>query len=725
MRGITLLAATFAMSCDAQDPTPEPQPTSKPAHKHTNRLAKETSPYLLQHKHNPVDWYPWGKEALEKAKKENKPIFLSIGYSACHWCHVMERESFENEAIAKVMNKHFICIKVDREERPDLDDIYMSAVQALTGSGGWPMSVWMTPELKPFYGGTYFPPKDDPHHGRPGFPRVCEALGEAWQKKRKEVEGDAKRLSDHLRTQLAPKLPAGAVTRAMLDGFLEHSARHFDPEHKGFSTPPRFAPKFPHASELAMLLRHHVRNREKNVAAAGQALEMATATLTRMAHSGMYDQLGGGFHRYSVDREWLVPHFEKMLYDNALLIQVYAEAHRVTDDADFLRIVRECADYLLREMQDAKGGIWSTQDADSEGVEGKFFIWTPAEVKAVLGEDKAAAAVLHWGITEQGNWHEMPGRTVLQLARSAAQVAKQLGRKEDDVARELAASREALLAARKKRIPPGTDDKVLAAWNGMAIAAFAQAFKVSGDERYLKAAQRAADFVLTAMRTSDGRLHRTWRHGRARLNGYLDDHAFVADGLLHLFECDFDPRWLTETRALLEVLRKHYLDPKDGSFFFCADDHEKLIARNKSVQESSTPSGVAMAVLAFQRCGLLLGNDGYLKIADRAVRAHKVYLERYPTACPTLVVAADLQLSDVQEIVVCGDPKKTDCQAMLATLRRRFPADFVVAVLHAGNRTALQKLSPTVFGGKQMQEGKATAYVCRRGVCEKPVTTLR
>ncbi|MHC4852440.1 MAG: thioredoxin domain-containing protein [Planctomycetota bacterium] len=683
-----------------------------------NRLAKETSPYLLQHKHNPVDWYPWGKEALAAAKKQNKPIFLSIGYSACHWCHVMEKESFENEAIAKLLNKYFINIKVDREERPDLDDIYMAFVQSLTGRGGWPMSVWLTPDLQPFYGGTYFPPEDKMN--LPGFPRVVEGLAKAWREKEKEIRADAGKIVAHLKKRLTPEIAPGEIEVAHLDAFAPQSAERYDAEYGGFGDARTgFQPKFPHASELSMLLRHHARTGD------AQSLEIVENTLTRMANGGIYDHLAGGFHRYATDRTWLVPHFEKMLYDNSLLTRTYLEAYQATGKEIHARVARETLDYLLREMQDQAGGFYSTTDADSEGVEGKFFIWTKKELDDLLGADSEVAC-RHFGVTDEGNWHEMPGHTVLSVVADIPAVAKMLKLPEKEVGERLARAKKKLLAQRGKRVPPGTDDKVLAAWNGMAIAALSTGYKVLGDERYLQAAQRAASFLLTEMTDANGRLYRTWRRldgdgGRAHLAAYLDDYGFCADALLQLFECDFDPRWLEAAGKMVAVMAERFLDKEDGNFFFTADDHEKLVARNKSVMDSSIPSGTAMAVVSFLRIGLLTGDSDVVEMAQRALRANHAYISRFGTACPSLLLVADLMLSDPKEVVLAGEPKDPRIQGFLQKLRGTFPEHHVVALLHAGNRDRLLKLSK-VFAGKDLVDGKPAAYVCTLGVCKAPVT---
>ncbi|MEM7198744.1 MAG: thioredoxin domain-containing protein [Planctomycetota bacterium] len=696
-----LLWALVVQPVQPQEPAP------------VNRLAQETSPYLLQHQHNPVDWYPWGEEALARAKEEDKPIFLSIGYSACHWCHVMERESFESPEIAALLNEKFVNIKVDREERPDLDDIYMTAVVAMTGRGGWPMSVFMTPELVPFFGGTYFPPEDG--RGMPGFKRVIDHIDRLWTEDRDRVDQATRDMQRVLAEQLQPEPQPGEPKHEHADRAAAMSLQRYDPEHGGFGQLPRFAPKFPHASELSLLLRHWARTDD------AQSLEIVNSTLQHMLRGGIYDQLGGGFHRYSTDREWLVPHFEKMLYDNAQLVRTLLEAHLATGEQDYARIARETLDYLLREMQDEAGGFYSTQDADSEGVEGKFFVWDKAEIDAVAGDD-AAAASLRWGVSEAGNWE---GHNVLHVARSVESVAGELGQSVAEVEAALERARVALLARRETRIKPGTDDKVLAAWNGLAIAAFAVGHQVLDEPRYLDAARRAADFVLTQLRR-DGRLLRTWRQGEARLDAYLEDYAFVAEALLVLFESDGDPRWLKEAKGMLDIMREHFRDPDDGALFFTADDHEKLVTRNKSISESSVPSGQAMAAIAFLRGGLLLGEPELEELGVGVLRAYHQVLESQPIAAPTLLLAVELHLGDPREVVVAAsapdggvdDPRARE---FLARAWQAFPPHRVVALLHDGNRAALTELAE-VYEGKDAVDGKAAAYVCRRGVCEAPIT---
>src|SRR5262245_8249369 len=703
-----LLSAALAAPIGAA-PAPQ-QPGAPPGgaevQKPRNRLADETSPYLRQHAHNPVDWYPWGPEALALAKAKDKPIFLSIGYSACHWCHVMEHESFEDPAIAAVMNEQYVCIKVDREERPDLDEIYMAAVQALTGQGGWPMSVWLTPDLQPFFAGTYFP-KDDAY-GRPGFRRVLEHLGKAWQERRGDCVANAQQVAQHLQ-QVLQQTAGGELPQDVARRMREQSASRYDEQAGGFAAPPQYAPKFPHAAELEVLLRLGARG---DAAARGMAL----ATLDAMYRGGMYDQLGGGFHRYSTDRAWLVPHFEKMLYDNALLVPVYLDAHLLTGDAEYARVARETLDYMLRELQEEHGGFHSSQDADSEGAEGRFFVWTRQQFTDVLGDDAALAAA-RFGVTAAGNWEHV---NVLSLAAAVADAAKAAGVEPGVAAARLDAARARLFAARRGRTAPATDDKVLTAWNAMAIAACARGYQVLGDGRYLAAAQRAAAFALGELRR-DGRLFRSWHSGQARHQAYLEDQAFLADALMTLFETDFDARWLAGAKELLAGLVARFRDPADGAFAFTADDHEELLARSKSVIEASTPSGAAVAVRACLRGGLLLGDEELYGAGIAAMRATAAVLADTPIACPSLVAAWQFHTNDPREIVIAGAPDDARTQALLARVRRAFPTNCVVAVVADGNRSQLERLSP-LFAGKVPVRGEPAAYVCRRGACELPVT---
>lgn len=681
-----------------------------------NRLAKETSPYLLQHKNNPVDWYPWGEEAFAAAKKQDKPIFLSVGYSACHWCHVMEHESFENAEIAKQMNDGFICVKVDREERPDVDQIYMNAVQSLTGRGGWPMSVFLTPDLKPFYGGTYWPPRQ--RGGMPGFEQVMAAVLDAWKNRRAALFDQAQQLTDHLKVvgsagtdgKAAPPLKP-----EMLKPAAESLGKLFDPKEGGFGG----APKFPHPMDLRVLLRIWKRYGDRS------ALDMVTFTLDKMARGGMYDQFAGGFHRYSVDAKWLVPHFEKMLYDNALLAVAYAEAYQATGREDYARTLRETLDYVLREMTTTDGGFSSTQDADSEGEEGKFYVWTVAEVTSILGADQAKLFCEIYDISSGGNFEPEvhPGRSIPNLPKSLEEHAKRLNRNVDELRTELAASRAKLLEVRKKRVPPGLDDKILTSWNGLMIDAMATAGRVLGEPRYTAAARRAAEFLTTKLRRPDGRLLHSFRHGQAKFDGYLDDYACLAQALTSLYESDFDPRWIDEAAKLCDTMLKHFADVEKGGFFYTADDHEKLIARNKDVYDNATPSGTGIALTALVRLGKLTGSAIYLTAAERTFATIAELFERAPTAVSQSLIALDLYLGPTQEIVVAADDAAGRDAVMKQVNRAYWPNKVLAAApLKSEPGKSESKALAAVLEGKRPVKNQPTLFVCENFTCQAPVT---
>ena len=667
-----------------------------------NHLANESSPYLLQHVNNPVDWYPWGPAALERSKKQNKPIFLSIGYSACHWCHVMEHESFENEAIAKALNEKFVCIKVDREERPDLDQLYMNAVQMMTGRGGWPMSVFLTPDLKPFFAGTYWPPKRS--RGMPGFDEIIAGVSNAWETNRDAVLETSSRLTEEL-GRISSEAGEGELSEELLDAAAQHFRRTFDNTYGGFGG----APKFPAPMGLQLLLRYWHRQRDR------QALKMVKVTLDRMAAGGIYDHLGGGFARYSVDARWLVPHFEKMLYDNALLAATYVEAYQATGDEDYARVVRETLDYILRDMTDQTGGFYGTEDADSEGVEGKFYVWKPAELVEVLGEEAAATFTRVYDVTDEGNFEHA---NILNLPKTIEQQAKTLGRDVADLKRELDASRAKLFAVREKRVHPGKDDKVIVAWNGLMIDAMARASAVLGEPRYLEAGVKAADFLLQSLRREDGRLLHTWRLGKAKLDAYLDDYANLANGLVSLYEATFDSRHLDAAIELMQMVMDHFGDPKGGGFFYTADDHEELIVRNKDFADNAVPSGNAMAATVLTKLGKLTGNQLYRDAAAGAMVAALNLVQRAPSATAQMLLAIDLHLGPTYEIVLAGDPQVETTQNILADLRRRFLPNKVLAFAAAGHQAsaALNDL----LQGKTMLGDQPTLFVCEGFTCQAP-----
>ena len=668
-----------------------------------NRLINETSPYLLQHAHNPVDWYPWGPEALERACREDRPILLSVGYSACHWCHVMEHESFEDAEIARLMNEHFVSIKVDREERPDLDSIYMSAVQAISGHGGWPMTVFLTPQGVPFWGGTYFPPDD--RGQMPGFRRVLLSMAQAYQTRRQDVTKSAAQMEQHLRERGPVARSDQALRTDILASAYRGAASQFDPAFGGFG----HAPKFPQPMTLEFLLRYWRRTGE------GDALAMVEQTLRRMAEGGIYDQLGGGFHRYSTDQEWLVPHFEKMLYDNALLSRSYLEAYQATHDDLYRRVAAETLDYVRREMTSPEGGFYSTQDADSEGVEGKFFVWTPQEVRQVLGPDASLFGAAY-DVTERGNFEQ---GNILHVVRTVVELAGQFGLPAAEVAERLAAGRRSLFAAREARVHPGRDEKILTAWNGLMLHSFAAAASILGRTDYAGVAQRNARFLLETLR-QNGRLLRTYKDGRARLNAYLEDYAYLAQGLLALYEADFDRRWLDEAVALARVMLEQFWDGERGGFYDTSADHEALVARPKEVLDNATPSGNAVATEVLLRLAVLTGDRSWEERAVETLRGLAPLIERYPTAFGRALCALDFHLGPVQEIAIVGDPGAAGTQDLLAVVHKRYMPNKVVALARPGDATAAAGLP--LLAERALLGGRATAYVCQNYVCQLPVT---
>ncbi|MEX2285970.1 MAG: thioredoxin domain-containing protein [Planctomycetaceae bacterium] len=672
-----------------------------------NALVHETSPYLLQHAYNPVDWHPWGEDALRKARELDRPIFLSIGYSACHWCHVMEHESFENPEIAAVMNEHFINIKVDREERPDLDQIYMTAVVALTGRGGWPMSVFLTPELKPFYGGTYWPPVS--RMGMPGFRDVLEKVNEAWTERRDAVTGGAEEL-----TEAVVKLGRPQGTRAPLSDELLLRAQHAllrsaDRTFGGFGG----APKFPHPMDIRLLLRLYRRFSKP------EALDVVRLTLDKMAAGGIYDHLGGGFHRYSTDARWLVPHFEKMLYDNALLASTYLEAFQLTGDDEYGRVVRETLDYVLAEMTDPNGGFYSTQDADSEGVEGKFFVWSQEEIVDVLGPEDARIFNASFDVSVDGNWD---GHNILNRTETYPRLAEMLDRDESELREILGRSRKKLHDVRSSRIPPGRDDKVLVSWNGLMISAMAQAASVLNETKYADAARAAADFILGSMRTQDGQLLHAYKAGRARFPAYLDDYAALIDGLVDLYQATFESRYADEALKLAATMIERFSDHRDGGFFYTSDVHEPLITRSKDSQDNATPSGNALAATCLLRLGRLTGRTDFEDEGRRTLEMLSGQLAQIPQAGGQSLIAVDFLLGPTWEIVVADGQSADENSAVLSLLRCRFLPNKVLLRRSADMRDddLPASLRPLLLG-KAARDGKVVTYMCQRGTCHEPL----
>ena len=669
-----------------------------------NRLIHETSPYLLQHASNPVDWYPWGPEALEAAKTQNRPILLSVGYSACHWCHVMERESFENVAIAALMNRHFICIKVDREERPDLDEIYMQATVTLNnGQGGWPMTVFLTPDQEPFFAGTYFPPDD--RWGRPGFPSLLKKIGEAWESDSASLTSQARQLTERLKNELKAVSPV-SVSVSVLDDAVIQFREHFDERYGGFGS----APKFPPSTGLSLLLCRYRRTGDS------RTLQMVTNTLDAMAAGGIYDHIGGGFARYSTDERWLVPHFEKMLYDNALLARTYLEAYHVTKRASYRQVTVEVLDYILREMTDQAGGFYSATDADSEGVEGKFFVWTPSEVQAVLenAEDTRRFCACY-DITEQGNWEH---RNIPNRLRPIEAVLKELNLTLDELSETIHRARPLLYRARQKRIPPGLDDKIITAWNGMMISTMAEAGRVLGVPRYVEGAMKAADFLLEIHRTSEGAFLRTSRKGRAHLDGVLEDYAYLAEGLIDLYEASGQERYLTAALQCGQRMVDSFQDKDQGGFYTTATTHETLIFRAREGADGATPSGNAVAVSALARLSFHYDRADLREAAIGGIRAYGRQIARYPRAFAKTLIAVDLLAEGPIELALIGAPDDPGVEALQLAVREVFLPHRVIAT---GNGTGSQSNHPLV-AGKGLVGGKAALYICRNFSCQRPLT---
>ncbi|HSQ52725.1 MAG TPA: aldo/keto reductase [Nitrospiraceae bacterium] len=668
-----------------------------------NRLVHETSPYLLQHAANPVDWYPWGPEALQAAKAQSRPILLSIGYSSCHWCHVMERESFENEAIAALMNRHFVCIKVDREERPDLDEIYMQATVTLNhGQGGWPMTVFLTPDQEPFFAGTYFPPDD--RWGRPGFPSLLKKIADAWETDSAGLTSQARQLTERLKNELKTVSPV-SVSASVLDEAVIQFRESFDERYGGFGS----APKFPPAAGLSLLLRCYRRTGES------RTLQMVTRTLDAMAAGGIYDHIGGGFARYSTDERWLVPHFEKMLYDNALLTRTYLEAYQVTRQISYRQVTTDVIDYILREMTDPAGGFYSATDADSEGVEGKFFVWTPTEVQAVLqnAEDTRRFCACY-DITDQGNWEH---RNIPNRLRPIEAVLKELNLTLDELTETIVRVRPLLYRARQTRVPPGLDDKIITAWNGMMISAMAEAGRVLGIDRYIEGATKAADFLLQMHRTADGALLRTSRQGRAHLDGVLEDYAYLAEGLIDLYEACGQERYLTVALQLAERIVDSFQDRDQGGFYTTAKTHETLIMRAREGADGATPSGNAMATSALSRLSFHYDRQDLREAAIAGIRAYGRQIARYPRAFAKSLAVMDLLAEGPLELALVGTANDPGLEALQLAVREVFLPHRVIAF---SDGTGTPSNHP-LLAGKGLVAGKSALYICRNFSCQRPI----
>ncbi len=663
-----------------------------------NRLATETSPYLLQHARNPVDWYPWGDEAFERARTEDKPIFLSVGYSACHWCHVMEHESFEDDETAAVMNEHFVNVKVDREERPDVDEIYMNAVQMMTQQGGWPMSVFLTPEGKPFYGGTYFPP--DSRYGRPGFRQVLVSIADFYKNKRGEVDRAISGLMEGL--DRIARLPGDEtdLDPDLITQSASSLAESFDERDGGFGS----QPKFPNAMSLEVFLRNYARTGQPD------DLRRVTMTLEHMANGGIYDQLGGGFHRYSVDHRWLVPHFEKMLYDNALLAKLYLQTYLVTRADLFLRIGLEVLDYVIREMSAVDGGFCSTQDADTEGEEGRFYVWTPDEINDVLGEERGRVFCAVFDIHDIGNFD---GKSILNLPQSADEIVAQLGLEPEEIQQVIAEGRRLLLEARSRRVAPGRDDKVQVSWNGLMISALAIGYQVTGSAPYLFAARRAADFILEHMRQDDGRLFHSYKDGQARHNGYLDDYGALLNALIDLYETTFDHTYLDAAADLAELTVEQFWDEEGNAFFYTGIDHESLIIRSKNPYDNATPGGNSLVCCALLRLSGLLMRDDFREKAERTVRRFQPYIQSTPNGFGQMICAADYALSGGVELTVTDGERGRE---LVDAVHRVWVPNRILA--------RSSETGPPMTSERPAVSGAAAVYVCKDRACSAPQTTV-
>jgi len=675
----------------------------------TNRLIHEKSPYLLQHAYNPVDWYPWGDEAFEKAKRENKPVFLSIGYSTCHWCHVMEKESFENEEIAAVMNEHFVSIKVDREERPDVDNVYMSAAQAIGGGGGWPLSVFLTPdERAPFFSGTYFPPED--RWGRKGFKSLLLEKAQEWREKSPELRDFGRRVIAFLNQDRSAKGKVNLDEKVFKKAF-KTKAGQFEPKYGGFSG----GRKFPMGHNLSFLLRYWERSKDK------KALQMVTHTLDQMAGGGIYDQIGGGFHRYATEPTWLLPHFEKMLYDQALLVIAYLEAYQITKKDDFKRIAEEVLEYVLRDMTHAEGGFYSAEDADSEGEEGKFYVWRKNEILQILGKEEGELFCQYYGVTNRGNFE---GYNILTARKSLLEFAKKNKIKKKNLISRFAKDRASLLEVRALRIRPHLDDKIMTDWNGLMISAFSFASQVLDEPRYAKAATRSAEFVLKNIQRKDGRLLKRWRDGEAHHLGLVEDYAFFINGLIDLYQVTFNARWLEEAIRLAGEFERLFWDQKNGGFFFSPKDGEKLITNAKEIYDGAIPSGNSVAALAFARLGQLTMKREIQKIGDDLLNTFSAQITSNPAAFPQMLTALDYQIGPSKEIVIAGNKNNRATQKFLRIIYGQFMPRKVVILHKLGQEgKKIESLVPLVKSQNQINN-KTTFYICENYACKLPTNNV-
>lgn len=680
--------------------------TKSPHQGRPNRLIHEKSPYLLQHAYNPVDWYPWGEEAFQKAIRENKPIFLSIGYSTCHWCHVMERESYEDEEVAKILNENFVSIKIDREERPDIDNIYMAVCQAMTGSGGWPLNLFLTPERKPFFAGTYFPKTE--RYGTPGFIAILNQISNLWKTNQQSVITSGNQVTNVLQS-MAATTPGVILTEETLKHAYEQLRDSFDNIYGGFGS----SPKFPTPHNYTFLLRWWKRSKDP------MSLEMVEKTLERMGRGGMYDHVGGGFHRYSTDEYWLVPHFEKMLYDQALTAMAYTEAYQATGKTYYADIAKGIFAYVLRDMTSPEGGFYSAEDADSEGIEGKFYVWTPDEIIQILGEKDGKIFCDYYDVSKEGNFEE---KNILHVDKSFEAFTKLEGIKPEALQELLRTGHEKLFAVREKRMHPHKDDKILTSWNGLMIAALAKGAQAMHEPIYAQAAMRAADFILDILRQKDGTLLRRYRLGDAAIPGYLDDYAYFVWGLTEMYEASFEVKYLKAALDINKQMIENFWDKKDGGFFFSGARNEQLIAQTKEIYDGATPSGNSVALLNIVRLGRMTGNLDLEKMAEQIIKTFGETISQHPSGYTQFMCALDLALGPTKEIVIAGEPDQKDTKLMLQEIRKRFlPRKFLL--LHPSKDKSIENIAQ--FVKKQLPiEGKATAYICENYACNAPTNDI-
>jgi len=705
-----LIVLLYIVSCNCKEQKSNLAENSMSEHKFTNKLIEATSPYLLQHAHNPVNWYPWDAKALELARKQDKLIFLSIGYSACHWCHVMERESFENEAIAQILNDNFICIKVDREERPDLDEIYMNAVQMMAGSGGWPLSVWLTPDLEPFFGGTYFPPED--RWGRIGFNNILKRIINLWENQREQLLQSAGQITSLMNRINQVQSSDFEFNLSLWRSAVKTAGQNFDKRYGGFGS----APKFPQAMELSFLLRYYFHTGEK------QALNMVEKSLQEMAKGGILDQLGGGFHRYSTDEKWLVPHFEKMLYDNALLSVTYLEAYQITRREFYAEVARATLDYVLREMTATEGGFYSSQDADSQGEEGKFYVWQKNEIDKILSRDESKLFCTIYGMSPDGNWE---GKNILFRYRNLQNEAQKLGLTEYEIKDRLEQSRQKLLKVRAERIPPHKDDKIVTSWNGLMISAMCKGFQVLIDKKYLVAAQKSVDFLLKKLYFHN-QIFRTYRNGTSHLNGYLSDYAFLVAALIDVYESSFELSYLRHALEINDLTLHKFWDDKQGGFFFTSSDHEKLLIRTRNLYDNPIPSGNSIAVSNLLRLSEFTGNQSFKEKAEQTVKLYAAQVEKSPTGFAVLLSVLDFFWGKPKEIVVTGDRNSAAFTDIVTVIYNSYLPNKILAYADPSFSRDNKKLIEIlpVIDGKITTDGTANIFVCENFTCKSPFTTI-